>query len=105
MRQETKYIVTAFIAGREARAARTTTDGTNLYLHGHRIAWREPDGTYNVTLAGWPTRTTMDRLNGLLDLLTDERPFHTVKHVPRFNDREISSDEVIRIIVPGHSRE
>lgn len=37
-----------------------------LKLHGHSIAWWNTfTGDYEVTLAGWPTPTTRERLNGL----------------------------------------
>lgn len=63
MRKESLKIARAFAEGRPAAAARTMTDGTALYLHGRRIAQREPDGRVWFTLAGWPTKTTRDRLN------------------------------------------
>lgn len=69
MRKESLKIARAFAEGRPATAARTMTDGNALYLHGRRIAQREPDGRVWFTLAGWPTRTTRDRLNTLAHVL------------------------------------
>jgi hypothetical protein len=69
MRKESLKIARAFAEGLPATAARTMTDGNALYLHGHRIAQREPDGRVWFTLAGWPTRTTRDRLNTLAHVL------------------------------------
>lgn len=37
-----------------------------VYLHGHEIAWTDKDGVVWMTLAGYPTRTTRDRLNAIL---------------------------------------
>ena len=64
-RKETTKIAAAFALGQPARAARTHTDGARVYLHGNEIAHRRDDGTIALTAAGWPTRTTVDRLNGI----------------------------------------
>jgi len=84
MRKETRRICTAFIEGRTAKAARTETDGDNLYLHGHRIAWWDTDEAYNnskrilhICFCGYPTVTTKDRLNGLFWMLFGKSPFFT----------------------------
>jgi len=69
MRKETKKIAQAFARGQAAKAARTETDGRTVWLHGNRIAQREDDGTVWVTLAGWGTVTTRERLNGICDEL------------------------------------
>lgn len=75
MRKETHKIATAFIARKPARAARTTTTGRELKLHGNTIAWHLPQDTETglndiaLTLAGWSSVTTRERLNGLLTLL------------------------------------
>lgn len=37
-----------------------------MFLHGNRIAWIEGD-RYCLTLAGWGTATTRERLDGLLE--------------------------------------
>lgn len=75
MRKETKQIAGAFIERKPARAARTTTDGKSIALHGNKIAWHLPQETeaglndIAFTLAGWGSVTTRERLNGLLTLL------------------------------------
>lgn len=74
MRKETSKIVQALLNGKPATAARTHTDGTSLFLHGNKIATLERypfGGTKSVTmtLAGWGTPTTRERLNGLLQSL------------------------------------
>ena len=66
MRRETQKIARAFYNGRAASAARTTTDGNTVWLHGNKIAWRTEAGDIGFTLAGWPTVTTRDRINGIL---------------------------------------
>jgi hypothetical protein len=69
MRKVTQNTTLAFLAGAPFAQGNTSTDGQVLSLHGHRIAWR---GTWNgasgvfLSLAGFDTRTTRDRLNGVL---------------------------------------
>jgi hypothetical protein len=65
MRKESLKIARAFAAGVAASAARTSTDGQAMFLHGNRIAKREADGSIWVTLAGWGTVTTRERVNTL----------------------------------------
>ena len=67
MRQETQKIMSAFLKGEKASAQRTNTDGYSVWLHGNLIAERGKSKTW-FTLAGWPTVTTRDRINGLLQL-------------------------------------
>ena len=67
MRQETQKIMSAFLKGEKASAQRTNTDGRSVWLHGNLIAERGTTKTW-FSLAGWPTVTTRDRVNGLLQL-------------------------------------
>ena len=68
MRKESQKIARAFLDGKPASAARTVTDGQAVFLHGHKIAWRDDDGALVVSLAGWGTVTTRDRLNTIFRL-------------------------------------
>ena len=68
MRQETQKIMSAFLQGQKASAARTNTDGNTVWLHGNKIAQRSEGDFVDFSLAGWPTVTTRDRVNGLLEL-------------------------------------
>ena len=97
MRQETKDIMKAFLNRKSCRRQRTITDGSAVYLHGNRIAWREPNGDISMTLAGWGTPTTRERLNGLCMLLIDKRPFNQRKHEQFYHDDPIDTDQVITI--------
>lgn len=97
MRAETSKITKAFINRRPARAARTSTDGAALYLHGHKIAWWGHDRSVSMTLAGWPTSTTRDRLNGVHQRLTGDRPFHQMKGVQYYNDTPIDAEQIITV--------
>ena len=66
MRRETQKIMNAFYRGLPARAARTHTDGQTVWLHNNTIAWRSNDNDISFCLAGWPTTTARERINGLL---------------------------------------
>ena len=44
------------------------TDGNQVFLHGNRIAWKLNNKKVAITLAGWPTPTTRERLNAIMDV-------------------------------------
>jgi hypothetical protein len=83
MRKESLKIARAFAAGVAASAARTSTDGRAMFLHGNLIAKREADGSVWVTLAGWGTVTTRDRVNTLCSVLGSGVRFYQRDHVQR----------------------
>jgi hypothetical protein len=97
MRKETRDVMTAFLKRKSCTRARTQTNGDVVTLHGNKIAWREPDGSISMTLAGWGTPTTRDRLNGLCLLLMDKKPFHQKKGVQYYDDKEIDTTQVITV--------
>lgn len=68
MRKITSEIVNAFMRGDSKTMGNSSTDGDTLWLHNNAIAWR--DGRNIVlTMAGWGSVTTRERLNGLLDVI------------------------------------
>lgn len=67
MTREARAIAFAFVNGRKCRRKRTSTDGLSVVLLNNTIAYTASDGTVLVTLAGWPTVTTKDRVNAILD--------------------------------------
>lgn len=71
MRKITEQMSEAFKARTKKSNGNTTTDGTSLFLHGNEIARHTPTpmGGVWITLAGWPSPTTKERLNGLLGVL------------------------------------
>lgn len=72
MRKVTETIVDAFLGRTPANAGNSSTDGDTLFLHGNRIAWHgEQNGAAGVflTLAGWDTVTTKERLRGVLRMM------------------------------------
>lgn len=64
MNKTTQKICTAFQKGEVKREGNTFTDGKCIYLFDNAIAEHREDGLY-VTNAGWFTRTTKERLNGI----------------------------------------
>ncbi len=69
MRKVTSTICKAFMAGKSASLNNTKTDGQHVWLFGNLIASKNPDGSVNLTLAGWNSVTTRDRLNGLIQAI------------------------------------
>jgi hypothetical protein len=59
-------VAAAFAAGRPASEANTSTDGQAFFLHGNKIA-EIRDGHLWVSMAGWNSATTRERLNAVLD--------------------------------------
>ena len=66
MRKISKQIAQAFNQGKTKSIGNTSTNGHQVFLHGNLIAWRSPGNTLELTLAGWPTVTTRERLNAIL---------------------------------------
>ena len=64
MRRITAEITRAFEERRTLKIDNSYTDGNSLWLFGNKIAeWR--DGYLWITDAGWDSKTTKERLNGL----------------------------------------
>jgi hypothetical protein len=75
MRKVTQTIANAFAAGTRATGNNTVCTGSIVTLHGNVIASRNADGSVNLTLAGWGTTTTRDRVNGIARALwADKAP-------------------------------
>ena len=69
MRKVTEHTVKAFLKHEYKSVGNTMTDGSSLYLHGHEIAWRLPNGDIEINMCGWGSVTTRERLNGLLRMM------------------------------------
>lgn len=68
MRKITTQAVNAFMQGKEFNGGNTKVERGALLLHGNKIAEFESllnNDNINITLAGWNTNTTRERLNGL----------------------------------------
>ena len=84
MRKVTEEIKKAFEQGKSLKKGNTRTDGTSVFLHGNEIVKRDPSGLVLVTLAGWNTPTTRERVNGITGIGIYQKNF-----VPMLNDCEI----------------
>jgi len=77
MRQITKESVSAFLAGTTLNKANMAVfhdnDGSHMLLHGNPIAFKDHEGNYWISNAGWETNTTKERLNGLIEILGEKR--------------------------------
>ena len=82
MRKVTSTIIQAFRNREKKSVGSSRTDGQALYLHGNKIA-EFRDCELWVTLAGWPTITTRERLNGLPDVSVQQS-----KHTQFLNGQE-----------------
>jgi hypothetical protein len=85
MRKVTEQIAHAFRAGRRLTVSNTATDGNTVTLHGNPIA-RKVGSRLEISLAGWPTNTTHERINGIL------RVFGSSFGVRRKNRAPVSYD-------------
>jgi len=64
MRTITKTVVGVFNQKLAKSSGNTRSNGTELFLHGNKIADWRADGLW-ITDAGWNSTTTKDRLNGI----------------------------------------
>lgn len=80
MRKITRKLAEAFVDGRCLRMRNTETCEHTLYLFGNKIAYTIKDTLY-LTFAGYPTQTTRERLNGLLEVISNKYKW---KYRPRF---------------------
>jgi len=68
MRKVTREIIKSWARCECRTIGNTSTNGTAIFLHGHGIVWKTDDAdVIALTLAGWPTVTTRERLNGVLN--------------------------------------
>ena len=58
-------VVEAFVKGQSRKCHNTVTDGNELLLHGHKIAWKADDGRIMMDACGWHGAVTTDRLDVL----------------------------------------
>ena len=103
MRDRTRTVLLAFFQGKPARVVNTETDGTEVRLYGNVIARRNKDGTLMLTMAGWETSTTRERLNAVLIFLNLSYEFRFRQRKGRqfFGNVEISSDDEVIIDESG----
>jgi hypothetical protein len=88
MRQVTEQIKRAFENRQSLKVGNTSTDGGSVYLHGNEIVRRDISGIVFATLAGYNTRTTRERLNGITGMR-----FHQVGFVACLDGLPICEDD------------
>jgi len=96
-RVESTKVVKAFLNKTSAKGKRSHTDGTGLYLHGHKIAWHAENGAIHATMAGWGTTTTRDRLNTLTRHVHGKAMFNQKGGVQHFDGKPIGSHDHVTI--------
>ena len=96
MRKVTQQIANAFAQGNKMTVGNTTTDGNAVMLHGNKITERTNDGIL-MTLAGWNTTTTRERLNGIAQVLGLDASFTQKDFEPYFNGELVSSSEWVKV--------
>jgi hypothetical protein len=103
MRQVTQQAASVFIAVQPFASGNTcvTVDKDHprvgMYLHGNLIAEKTVNGTRG-TLAGWPTPTTRERLNGLLTALGVEGSgFYQLEHEQYYDGLPVDANEWVTI--------
>ena len=87
----TRNACSAFEAGYDFFESNTRVENNKMYLWGNLIAYKENGDTY-ITLAGWNTRTTRERLNGLHGV-----SITTKQGTPYLNGEPITSRGVYKV--------
>ena len=101
MRKVTQTIANAFAQGNKMTIGNTATDGNAVYLHGNKIAERTNDGIL-MTLAGWNTTTTRERLNGIAQVLGLDASFTQKDFKPYLKGYMIRDDDWHHVLPLAH---
>jgi len=96
MRKVTQQIANAFAQGKKLTIGNTMTNGNAVYLHGNLIAQKNESGFY-MTLAGWNTPTTRERLNGIAQVLGLKASFTQKKFEPYFNGKQVGINQLFKV--------
>jgi len=73
MRQVTRLAVSNWLMRKKFRRDNTHTDGNTLYLFNNAIAKIDTDGNVFIRSAGWETKTTRERLNGVPGVFINQK--------------------------------
>ncbi len=92
MRKITKDIANALFARQDVNKGNTATINGEVFLHGNKIAKIE-DGALLMSLAGWNTPTTRERLNGIADIFGIKDRFSQKNFEPFLGNKEIRDDD------------
>ena len=109
MRKITENIADAFMSHEPKAQGNSSTDGKALFLHGNLIAWH---GTHEgregifLTLAGWNTSTTKERLRGVLRMMghLGSVGISTCKGQTWIGNLHLDPDSVVFVAHPCHAR-
>ena len=71
-------------------------NGIAVTLHGNTIALKNESGIY-MTLAGWNTTTTRERLNGIAQVLGIDASFTQRKFEPYFNGKQVGINQWFKV--------
>ena len=96
MRKVTKNVVGSFVHNKAQANGNTSTDGTALFLHGNKIAEWVTENIVRVTLAGWPTSTTRERLNGIPGVSAYQRDGQQY-----INGKQVDPRAWVEVIIPA----
>ena len=80
MRKLTEDIARAFVNGQKKTVSNTSTDGMSVWLHGHEIIRKTGNKEFKISLCGWGTPTTRERLNGILSFAGYDVRFFQQNH-------------------------
>ena len=92
MRKVTNQIAKSFFNGQSKTVGNTRTDGNSVWLHGNKIAEKIDNGL-KLTLAGWNTPTTRERLNGILQVFNLDGSYNQQDFEAYFNGQMIDARE------------
>jgi hypothetical protein len=87
MRKITLKIARSLYQGKPCKISNTYTDGEKVFLHDNLIAFKRENGL-SISLAGWPTVTTRERINGLLKYFYENDDLRIYQ---RYGDQYIST--------------
>lgn len=91
MKKVTETIAKSLEQGSKKSLGNTMTDGNAVFLHGNKIAeWRE--NGLHMSLAGWNTVTTRERLNGIAQVLGLKVGFTQKAFEPYLNGKLIDEN-------------
>lgn len=97
MRKITQQIADAFKQGKSKSNGNTWTNGNLVFLHTNKIVERDEHGNIHMSLAGWNTATTRERLNGIASALGLNASFNQKNFEPYFNGKRISLRDWIKV--------
>ena len=97
MKMISKNAAIALINDGRYKSKNTETKNGAIRLHWTNIALKVDEHTYKVTLGGFNTVTTKERVNSLLECLGCSRKFHQRKGSLYFGDTPITESDVITL--------